>query len=505
MLFLKFMSRKYYLLPILLLLISLGGCKKALDFSRLNNVEVSGEWGIPLINGNYSIEDILNQLEENEYISQSADGDLYLSYIFEETGIITDYMFLAFPNVSQKYDWRTSLYIPSGTIQMMDSSISFRIPDDNLIVRRGVINSGLLDLNITQNILSVTITCHNIKDAAGNSFHREIYGTYTEKIDLSGYLVEFSYKDTNTFFFDINFMLEGSGFVKEYFVDIDISTEYLQLKEVTGLVREYDQVYYDDIGIGIFSDGEDYGGALTIYNPKVNLHIKNGFDHIGGDIYVDNLHFTGNDINSAPILSQYPTLIQISPGMDAVRELNELSSIQYSTQFDKLIFGGHLLINPLGFDAGEVSIHENSSLDVKIDLNLPFDLNVEEIYYQDIIDFSLDSVMMQDLIQEISFRCQLKNTLPLHVKAQLYFYNSAQQTVIDSLFTPSLDLNGAYRNGEPTETTVIMDVVQERVNKILAADKIILHFTIDTDGERVVINAKDGIKALLGMRFKYDM
>lgn len=488
----------------LLLFFLWSGCKKDFDFDRLNNAEATGEWGVPLVNGIYTIEDILSQLNENDYITQSPDGNLFLSYFFEENNLVTDSMILSFSNTSRNYEWRENIYTTAGETVLKDTIFLFKIPYDNMIVRSGVIMHGYLHLSVSKNVSSIQISCPSVKDVSGNIFTKEFSNNGQEKIDLKGYRIDLNYVDTNTLIFNTIFEIEGQGGFHDYYVNFNASTDYLRFKEATGKIKPYNKSFIDQIGIGQLTNNDNFGGTFTLYNPQITLNIANSFHHLGGNVSVNKLNLAGDGSSISEILTHYPTLIQVSPGMHDELKLDAFSSVFFSSEFYQLKFEGDVEINPLGYDAGEISIKENSSLDVKLNMTVPFDVNVDDLFYHDIINFAMDSVSMYDLIENITFQCVLKNSLPVSLNAQVYFYNSMQMRIIDSLFTPQLTLTGAYQEGVFTETTRAIEVDQERVNRILAADKIIFRFRINTDGKRVVIDAKETIHAKLNMKLKYD-
>lgn len=60
----------------------------AFDFSRLNSVDAEGNWGIPVADVQYSIEDVLNKIEDVP-LHVSPDGLLQLEYATEVDSVIS--------------------------------------------------------------------------------------------------------------------------------------------------------------------------------------------------------------------------------------------------------------------------------------------------------------------------------------------------------------------------------------------------------------------------------
>ena len=491
----------YFLLSLLFMV---SGCKKEkFDFSRLNQISANGEWGISILNDTYTIEDILAQLEDNDYLFQDANGQLFLNYIFDEREIVTDSMILSFSNASSSYRWREVVSGIAGSIMSKDTTFLFKIPDDNIVVRKGTVMYGYLNLGISGNTGTVIISSQSLKDASGKNFVRNISGNYQERVDLSGYKLSFSYENANKIVLDVHITYQGTGTMKEYSMNMNVSSHNLRLREATGKIKSFTGRYKDRLNIGETLNRNHYGGSLTLYNPKVTLHVKNGFHQLRGFVFIDSLHFTGKN-KPSDILTAYPSQIQILEGMDAEQNVEGLSSVYYSSDFNRLRFTGRIIVNPQGLDAGEKDIRENSSLDITANIAIPFELKSDYLYYQDTVDFNIgDSINISQRLQNIAFRYVIGNGLPFNVNTQIYFYNSKQKTLVDSLFHPSLPLFGAFQ-GKMTETAAILEIEQNRIDKVLNANKIILCFKINTEGRKVFVDAKQGLKVLLSAKVKGD-
>ena len=496
--------KKHLLLCLLLpLLFIWSGCKKEmLDFSHLK-IQADGEYGIPIINTTYTIEDILAQLDNNEYVVQNADGQLFLNYSFDEIKVVTDIMLLSFSDEATDYEWKETISENAGVSIKRNSTFVFKIPDTRVIIRRGTVMRGYLNLKMSGNMGSATISCQELKDAAGQPFMKTITGNnYQERIDLSKYTVSCLYDHINEINMTVALDFQGTGAPQDYVMNLNVSTQDLRLRECTGKVKSYTGEYSDVLNFGSSFDRSRYGGSLTLYNPKITLHIKNSFNWTGGTVFVDKLCFKGQH-NSSDLVT-YPSSIEVLGGMNTEQDIKGFASVYYSDDFNKLEFAGRAIVNPQGVDIGEVNILENSALSVKATIGIPFDIKSDYLYYQDTIDFNIGSGgNLPEVIQKIVFRYVLGNALPFNVNAQIYFYNSVQKTLLDSLFHPYLQLGGAFQ-GKMIETASVLEIEQNRIDKVLSANKIIFRFRINTDGNRVFVNAKDGLKVALGMKFKLE-
>ena len=496
--------KKHLLLFILYpLLLICSGCKKEmLDFDRLDGVQASGEWGIPVLNTTYTIGDILAQLENNNFISQDEDGQLSLNYSFDPIRVLTDSMLLSLPNVATQYRWQET-FSGLGSFSK-DTTFLFNLPANDIIIKRGVVMHGYLNLKLLGNVGTAILNFPNIKDASGNTFRLEFTGNSNERINLSGYVISFSYEKPNEMPIEVFFSHQETGEVTTFSVDLNVSTQNLRLKEITGKTRKFTENFSGVVEIGNLINKERYGGAFTLYDPKVSLHIKNTFNRIGGSVAIDTFHFTDKNNNAFNVLTAYPTTIHVLEGMNTEQNIENISSIHFSSDYEKIKFAGQATANPDGFSGGEISVMENSALDIKAKLEIPFSLKVDELYYQDTIDFNFgNSIDLDKALQSIVFRYIIGNALPFSVNAQAYLYNSEQHAVVDSLFYPELKLVGAFQ-GKMTETANILEIEQNRINKVLSADKIIIRFRLNTNGNKVSVNAKNGLKMILGVKVKYE-
>ena len=65
-------------------------CKRtAYDFSRMNGIDAEGSWGIPLVNADLSIGDILTLADNPSFIQTGDDGTLEITYQLEKDSLIS--------------------------------------------------------------------------------------------------------------------------------------------------------------------------------------------------------------------------------------------------------------------------------------------------------------------------------------------------------------------------------------------------------------------------------
>ncbi|MDR3047018.1 MAG: hypothetical protein LBU51_05300 [Bacteroidales bacterium] len=489
------------LIPLLFILLIFTTCKKEnFNFSRLNGVNFEAEYGLPVINTDYSIEKMLTYWVNNDYIVTDPNGKLFLNYRFEQKSIINDSLILSLPDANYNFIWNRQF--SRGTRIALDTIISFKIPSKDLIIKWGEILHGALTIEISNNVGITSLTCSNIKDKQGQEFYREFSGVFSESIDLQGYKFTFTdLQDTNTLKFDVGVVIPANSPTNYLYFNAHFISENIRIKNFVGQIKRYETDYYTYQYTAELFKRKKIGYDLTLYNTKATLNLTNSFQYISGQVQIDTLHFVAPNTIS-DILSHYPMMININPNVYTI-PLSGLEQIHLSSDYNTLSFRGKAIVNPQGFAAGDVSINYNSIFKVGAELSFPFDVKVAKFYYFDTIAFNLNSgINLPDLVESAELVYHFGNKLPLAVDVQAYFYNSTTYQITDSLFDTHLLLNGCYNDNALQERRGKIEIGNLRITNLANADKIILALKINTGGNQVSFNVQQYIKAILGIKTK---
>jgi hypothetical protein len=234
---------------------------------------------------------------------------------------------------------------------------------------------------------------------------------------------------------------------------------------------------------------------------------------INGKIQIDTAAFSGEGLYSS-IISTSPTNINIpvSPQNYQTENINAFTTINLNTNYNKVHISGVAILNPNGFDAGVVRIDENSEISLKIRAEIPLDIKITNLYYQDTIPFNLNDILkdipMADLtfIDTLAMRAAFESSLPINVFAQVYFLDTNTNLIIDSLFTNSKIIYGSFSNSVAPSPPQMFQISGDRIENIKNADKLIFRFALDTDNREVIFKAHQYLKAALGLKavFNYN-
>jgi hypothetical protein len=480
-------------------------CKKEqFDFSHLNNIDAAGEYGIPLLHLEYSVEQLVSQMEANNFLLADPNGNIFLQYIIEQNHIILDSSLFSFEDVSTTYDWSKQIPpVPISGIEIEeDTTFQYEFVTKDMIIHSGIIRSGRLVLTAGLSLVRFTMSCDQIIAPDGNPLVLSFDDQTQHVIDLTGYTINFAAKENNTFDFHLSYSIITQTGVSEYACRFEAALSNLRIQEVLVKLGKVEKDFDQTVNIKSFFQNSHYGGRFIIYDPKIKLQVHNGFN-LNGNLSIEQLQFE-NTNQQVPILNHYPTDIYLTADPDDETELNSLSQIPFSSDFESLKIKGRAILNPQGFDAGYLTVHPNASVGAKVDIQVPFKTNIEQLYYYDTMAFSLDTVQMPNIIENLSFRLALENKLPLSLQSQLIFYDSKEDVKLDSLFSMPYTIQGSY-NTSPITTSTIVEVNANRLTKILQADKLILRIQMNTESNVATLNYKQSIKVRLGMKIKYNL
>ena len=163
-------------------------------------------------------------------------------------------------------------------------------------------------------------------------------------------------------------------------------------------------------------------------------------------------------------------------------------------------------INPNGFNAGDIYVDENSSLDLKVKAELPANLTIDNAVYTDTIEnglyMTIDPSMIQ-AIEKLTLRLAFTSNFPFDLIPVITFWDSYTGSKYN-LNMNNLQIHGSYNNIPYTHEPIYIEVTSRDAQKIVNYDKIILHFRIDTQGNTVEIKDSQFIRAAIGAKVKYS-
>lgn len=484
--------------------------KNRFDFNEMNTVEGSGQWKLPIGNLQMTLGDLMTQFGENEMVSYDDNGNLQIVFQMELPGILkgTDFLNLGtvnfntenvFPNPFPGYE-----ITPIDTVFRFNQKIE--LTTDSAGIETAIIKSGELILTMVTNlgnISQIDFSSSGIIESNGDTLVRHFNEVNGNTVDLSG--ATFHLHDpvtgvadsTLTLNYAIHYQLTGIP-DPEYQVNSIIALNRLKFQQISGYIDDF--VYSFDFDTAFSLPLNNIQGQATLVGSDIKINERNTFDNLHAELQINQAEFYGGGVAASPIFNHYPYVLEVVPSVEYVNVLpEETIDLTVDTRFDAVRIAADLDFNPSHIDR-LVTINDYSTLDMLVDATVPMQFNIPGVYYLDTIDLSLPDVTAPDLIKEILLTILFDSEIPFNLQGQFYTYNSVTGRINDSLMTTPMHLNGSF-DGTEVRTNAEISLTSTRIAHLLAADKLILRFGVDTDNQDVRLNLDNGI----GMTIKADV
>ena len=407
------------------------GCKKY-DEVKIGNTDP--EYAIPLVQTNFSIEDILNNFDDDTFVTIGADGLITLNYKGEVTArSSTD----IFESVAQT----------QGQFPLLDTSsvLPFATPN-GFDMDFAIINNGTLRFIYFNTILepmNMTIKLPNLITPGGEAFEYKQYHPtghpslpfLSEVFDLKNHIL----KPTNdSIYVQYEAIIESSGERKK----IDVAL--LELLDFTAsyiegyMGNEIYSIPRDTIEIDFFENWTR--GDVRFEEPKISAFVINSFGFpVRSKANIMNI--ISADGSVVPLQSNY--LDSINVAYPTIAEAGEEKTTYFS--FDKdnsniievlgsspvaVDYEMEALANPDRDTTIRGFMTDSSRFRIQIEVELPMYGKASGFAANEILDINLSQY---ENVASAELKIVSENTLPLNVGLQGYFLDG-NQNIIDSLF-----------------------------------------------------------------------
>jgi hypothetical protein len=231
-------------------------------------------------------------------------------------------------------------------------------------------------------------------------------------------------------------------------------------------------------------------GRIYFADPKMIISIKNYWDfdanfrfneffyypHEGdGGIAVTGSAITGlYSINRPGVEGYSITNIELNRTNSNIDEV--LSALPYS-----ISAGATIEIPP---STGEYEIDGTTVDTVKLKVEMPLDLLIDDIVYSDTMDFTLFNEYEEDAndIEFLNFNLRSVNGFPVDLLTQIYFADD-NGLIIDSISSTGIDIlagNSKDGNNNPLTTENIIELDRSKITSATRATKLILKVAINS-------------------------
>jgi len=487
--------KRMYLLSILLtsvfFIISCNKFNKMLDMD-LNNMEFDGSmnWGIPLINASYNIEEILKTFGEMGFIKYDANGDYYFEYTtrYEEHFMANEFDFI--PDITPVFP----LSFPADEQSHLFTNNRINISTEEMKIINGIIKSGEFRLNVAdvsiQGIdFKVLIESNTLFYADHTPFAVELSKNNPIKdIPTAGLIVE---TDDGSLVFDITLTMLNTAPVNNVIFKPQISFKNISFNEAEiEILKEQTHSYNTSSKFSTFPQIADLNAIA--YAPILLFDITNTFG-VTANITVLEAYLKG-DTDDQSILIENNTQFTIPANFTGpIHVPNTKSEILLSSDFDSLVFKYNVTI-----PKGKIKIYNHSFVASTIYFNIYFDITINQAIFRDTIPFGLSGLNTLSLLDTVKMRTAFNNSIPTDFDFQILFYNSATQSLTDSLLQKPLKIKGSYDGHQVPSEIQFINITNDRIKKLQQTDKMILTLSLNTEGQHKPFNRSNVLATKLG-------
>ena len=401
----------------------------------------------------------------------------------------------------------------------MNQVLQFSLNTEDVIIKEGTLGSGTLSLffriQATDLQYNAVLSTNEIHNASGNPMTLTLSNNQQQHtIDLSNYHItpneEGNIVITAIIHVQTTTLVEV-GQDLNYFCHLALTD--VSIKNLRGQFKAIDMgTLEESIGFSLPLDKINLG-KIGLNDATISIFARNSLCEFSGSI--DELYLYNHQGTPAPFYlinnpvqvfcprtpDQYTTT-PITNGGTPI----SISHINYDPALDSIKFKCDLLVNPSGFAYGDIYVDDNSSLDLKINAELPANMSIENAVYNDTMDNALYESFNPSTIESIdklTLRIAFTNAFPFDLIPSIDFLDSHTGDKYHVNLN-GLQIHGAYGDIPFVQNPVFIEFTQEDAQKIINHDKIILNFHLNTQGHDVKIKTSQYVRAAIGAKVNYS-
>lgn len=496
-----------FIVVLCLAMAMLPSCKKGhYDVSNVNGVGLEGEMLLPVANKSFTMMDMMERFHIDSLIACSESGELSYNYYFEDENAVDGNKLLRFKDLNHTEHYAFDNPYLWGMPPITDTMLCFQktivFESEHIGVFEAVMKSGSLEFQMESNVGNlkhVVLRSPNIRDSQGNDFVLDAQvQANTFGFDLTGlhYLSDtlnaltFSY-ELYCYFFPTN--------DPELFADIKIVGRDVAMSSMRGYVEAYGSRNSVDTLFSLFPGNLE--GLLEVEGVSMRLSERNSFP-MDARLVIDTALVMGEGLEPYSILEPLPLVVDL-PSQKAFGEVfNRSLHGRINACGGRAYASSDFIVNSEGLN-DVFTVFDTCNVDIRVDVEIPFDFKVDDVQYIDTVNLQLSELNMPDLIERLTLELTFNSTLPMNLNGRFYMYNTENDEITDELL-PNSRLIQASFDGQPTTTTVSVDITEERVENVLRSDRIIMAYELDTEARNVKLNSNQKLSLFVKAKVKYD-
>jgi len=488
-----------------LALLSVSCNKDHYDVSNVQGINAEGEVLLPLAFKSFTVTDLLERLEIQDEMEWSESGDITFCFDYEQNGVVKGADLLKFKDIDfeEHYTFENNYQDeePPFTDTMVSVERSILFDSEHIHVMRAQMKSGRFDFMVASNlgeVQRVVLRSDNIKDEAGNDFELDLpVQNNTFSFDMGG--LRYVSDTANTLNLRCDFYVHAQHTTDpELFVDLNIQGREMAFSQMQGFIDRFESRSSLDSVFTLFSD--NWGGILEVKGARIKVSERNTFG-LGASLVVDTALIYSEGLPPYSVIEPLP----LSVALPAQTEFREVFDREVNGQINAM--GGrayattNFVVNPEGIHE-MVTVNDTTSIDTRIDVEIPFSFNVDHISYCDTLDVNFDDLEKLDMMEQLVLEMSFTSTLPFNLGGDFLLYNDESESIVDSLsFSPGM-IKASF-DGEPVKTDLTFVIDEDKMDRVTRFNHISMNYYLDSDAHDVKLNANQKLEVFLKARAKY--
>ena len=497
--------KKNVLLILSCMVLMLSSCSKRYDFDNVHGVDMDGEILTPLATASYTLESLMERFKIDTLMNFDEDGGMHFVFNYDFEDAVNGKNILYFKDIDVNAEFSIPNPYPFVLPEPIDTTLVFTqtvtLKSDYIAVLMAEIRSGRFDFEISSNIVGISqlvIRSSEIKDADGNDMCL-VYNPSAGQngFDLEGLRYETEEENTVNLTYEVSLALQNFTEPELNFGAM-LHITNLRVREMMGRVTDYSSRNRFDTTFNLFPNKIE--GVAGICDAHIKLLERNGFE-MAARLCIDTALVSGEGVPPYDIFAQMPVAIDIPKSTGFNEVFNQSVRGNLNMVSNHACASGLFALNPDGLSE-IVYVSDTSTIDVKVEADIPCAFNVQNVSYQDTVNMKLSEITYPEMIQEINLDLEFLTDLPFNFGVNVFMFDSQNQVITDTLAS-NARINGSF-DGTMKSSQLVVKVTEDRVNRVLSSDRIILDFTLDTDARDVVLNMKQCLDFAVKADVKYN-
>ena len=487
--------------------LTFGACNpNRYNFENFQGVHTEGEWLLPLAYADYSIMDLLERFQMDSLIACDANGHLWYHYYYEDSEAVKGSELLKFKDLSLDQPLNFENPFPNALPYSVDTSVTLTqsvvLQSEHVHVLSATMKSGLFQFDFESNMVDlqwVAVRCTEIKDVEGNAVEWIYEPNGTTSFELSGLNYESDEFNTMDFEYEVHYVLPQGLSAPEIDFNAQMSATNLAVKDMVGRVDSHSNYNRIDTVFNLFPD--NIFGSLEVKDVSLSLNVKNGFD-LQSRMIIDTALVWGPDIAPFSVFDLMPQVVDFdyTPTYETV--FQEMMSGRLSSHGGHALATAEFILNPNGMEE-TIAVADTCAIGVRVNADIPFAFRFDDVRYLDTVNMRLSAIESPEWVKKLTLEMEINSTIPLNMSGEFYMYDSENECITDTLINGAMQIAASF-DGQPTTSTAVIELTDDRLEKVMHSDRIILDFALDTDSHEAVFNVDQTLHLFVKAKVDYD-